>query len=84
MMTTGMKSLNEITPSQMLLRLLTTQQRIIMDASTNKKLPGQEELDEDQDFDNLIQTLKDIQERKKIKANFLRMTPEEWENSKLD
>jgi len=71
----------------MLHRLLTTKNGLNDMTEQNKetsKKPEQEELDEDQDFDNLIQTLKDIQERKKIKANFLRMTPEEWENSKLD
>lgn len=82
-----MISLSELTPSQTLLRLITTKNGLNDMTEQNKetsKKPEQEELDEDQDFDNLIQTLKDIQERKKIKANFLRMTPEEWENSKLD
>ena len=48
------------------------------------KEPVQDDLAEDQDFENLIHTLQDIQERKKIKANFLRMTPEEWDESNLD
>ena len=82
-----MISLSELTPSQTLLRLITTKNGLNDMTEQNKetsKKPEQEELDEDQDFDNLIQTLKDIQERKKIKANFLRMTPEEWDKFNLD